>query len=397
MITDTGARRNLRLYPWYIAGVSFFAWMPIFFLYFAARVPLTEVLVLEAIYYASVVLFEVPSGYFSDRFGRRSTLVISAMALVAAYAAFGMASSFAGLAIGQALLAIGLAFNSGTDTSFHLANLEALKDKESYAEREAKIATLTFATSAAAAIVGGTAALVDMRLAYALSLAGALVALGGALSFRSVNAARDGAPASFATTLRRCIATARAPRLGWFFGAVVVATIINHVPYEFYQPYLERLDEVPWGTRDTPLIAGLHLALVQLIAAPVARRSSRLARRFGPVPAILASMLLQLGFITSMAYSTSPWIAALLVGRSVPRALQDAPVRAAVAPHVAPELRATYLSLQSLTGRLGFSMLLVTLSAAADLTIVLRLAAFVAGGLVALLALTSPLAREAQR
>ena len=133
------AHRNLRLYPFYVGGVAFYAWMPVFFLYFASQVSLADVLVLEAIYYATVVALEVPSGYFSDRVGRRPTLIIAAAALVASYLAFVFAGSFAGLALGQVLLAVGLSFNSGTDTSFHLASLEAAGRSDRYAEREASL------------------------------------------------------------------------------------------------------------------------------------------------------------------------------------------------------------------------------------------------------------------
>lgn len=38
---------------------------------------MSRVLRLEAIYYIAVVFLEVPSGYFSDRFGRRQTLLIA--------------------------------------------------------------------------------------------------------------------------------------------------------------------------------------------------------------------------------------------------------------------------------------------------------------------------------
>jgi MFS family permease len=316
-----GARRNLRLYPLYIVGASFFAWMPVFFLYFSARLELSDVLLLEAIYYGCVVLFEVPSGYFSDRFGRRSTLIIAAACLVGAYASFIVSSSFMGLAFGQALLALGLALNSGTDTSFHLDNLEALGRGAQYEQREARLSSLMFVTNSLAAFVGGAAALVDMRLAYALSLVGALFALGAAASFQQLHVELDEVPASFMVSLRRCAALAWSPRLGWFFAATVVATITNHIPYEFYQPYLEQLEGAPWEADTTPWIAGLHLSLVQVVAAPVAASSSWVSRRLGLVPSVLGSMLLQVLLIASMTWWISPWVALLLVGRSIPGAL----------------------------------------------------------------------------
>ena len=67
-------RRNVALYPWYEATVAAMFWLPVFFLYFTSRLSLARALQLEAIYYAAIVVMEVPSGYFSDLIGRRITL-----------------------------------------------------------------------------------------------------------------------------------------------------------------------------------------------------------------------------------------------------------------------------------------------------------------------------------
>lgn len=376
------ARRNLRLYPWYVAGIGFFAWMPIFFLYYASRVSLSEVLALEAIYYAAVVLLELPSGYFSDRVGRRPTLILAAFALLAAYVLFPLANSFGLLALAQILLAVGLAFNSGTDTSFHLASLTCAGLQEEYAEREARLGSLSFAVGAVAAVLGGVLGTLDLRWPYVAAALAAFIGGVAALAFQTVE--DEHASQSFLHTVRDCVLCARDRSLGWVFVVVVTATVINHIPYEFYQPYLEALSDVPWPTGSTPLVAGVHVALVWLVAAPVARGSAALAKRLGTVRLLLASLLLQLGLIGLMALAIEPWIAVLLVVRAVPGALQDAPVRAAVAPRVKPQLRATYLSLQSLAGRLGFAVLLLGLSllSASTLSELLHVCGVVAGILI---------------
>ena len=87
---------NVRLFPLYRACIDAMAWLPIFFLYFSERVALREVLMLEAAYYATIVTLEVPSGYFSDRFGRRLTLLLSSAAFSIAYLSFIAADDFAG-------------------------------------------------------------------------------------------------------------------------------------------------------------------------------------------------------------------------------------------------------------------------------------------------------------
>lgn len=366
------AARNLALYPWYVGGLSVFGWMPVFFLYMASRVSLSEVLLLEAIYYFSVVLLELPSGYFSDRVGRRPTLIIAAGALTASYLGFALSDSFAGLAWAQVALATGLAFNSGTDTSFHYANLSLTGDSERYPEREARLGAMAFVVSASGALVGGMLGGLDMRLAYGLSALGALTSLGCALAFSRVHEEAHDTDASapdaergvsFTTSMRACVRLIGERTFGWLFIFSVMVTVLNHVPYEFYQPYLAQLSQgTAWGEARTPWIAGVHVALVQIIAAPTARLSARFSRRLGIVTHLMGSALIQLALITIMALWLHPIVALLLLGRSIPRALQEAPLRAAIAPHVAPSLRATYLSLQSLAGRLYYASVLTALS-----------------------------------
>ena len=80
--------RNLSLYPFYQIGRHTLFWVPVFFLYFSSLLTIDEVLALEALYYFSVVVLEVPSGYLSDRIGRRVTLVMGNAATVAAFVLF---------------------------------------------------------------------------------------------------------------------------------------------------------------------------------------------------------------------------------------------------------------------------------------------------------------------
>ena len=74
--------------------------------------PLDQVIQLSAVYYLSVFVLEVPSGYFSDRIGRRTTLLIAACALILSYSCFIVGAGFWWFAAGQFLLATGIAMQS---------------------------------------------------------------------------------------------------------------------------------------------------------------------------------------------------------------------------------------------------------------------------------------------
>lgn len=357
--------RAVRLYPWYAFLSNTYFWMPVFFLFFLTYLPLEQVLLLEAIYYAGVVLLEVPSGYFSDRIGRRVTLIISTLSLVAAYALFFTSSSFLPFAIAQVLLATGLSFNSGTDTSLHYDALAALGREEEYGPREAMVSKLAFYAGALGAVGGGVSALFGLRMAYLLSL------IAAAAAFLIVLVMKEPAtlekkllpPGGFFVQTGRIAARVKHPVIGYVFAFYVLMTVLNHVPYEFYQPYIEHLlatAETDSGM--TPLLTGLHVALAMLIASWFAGRSIRLRDQLGLRGVFLLVAGLQTLLIGSMALVTSWVVAVLLLSRSIPRALMTAPINAAVAPLFEKEQRATYFSLQSLAGRLAFSLTLVIFS-----------------------------------
>jgi len=352
--------RSVRLYPIYAPLAQAYFWLPVFFLYFNEHMPIEQVLRLEAIYYVAVVVLEVPSGYLSDTLGRRLTLLISAVSAIFAYALFFLGGSFGIFVLAQIGLAASMAFRSGTDTSFHYDLLKCLGREDAYPQREARITRNVFIASAGAALLGGAVSIFALRVAYGLSLLAACVAFALVLLFaepdREASTARQAS--GFFLQIRACLAYLSQPVLGWLMLFSVFMTVVNHIPYEFYQPYIQLLG----GEAPTPLLTGLHTALTMGIAAWFARQSIRLRDHLGTRSALMLSAGVQVVLIALMGFFFHPVVALLLALRSVPRALMIAPLNAAVVPRLQQHHRATYLSIQSLIGRLSFSLCLTLLA-----------------------------------
>ena len=340
-----------------------------FFLYMSQTLPLDQVIQLSAVYYLSVFVLEVPSGYFSDRIGRRTTLLIAACALVGAHCCFIVGANFWWFAAGQFLLATGIAMQSGTDTALHYDSLKALGRESEYARREARAEQWGLMMLAVATLSGGALGLIDLRLAYVFSLVSALAMALLVWRFSEPRHADEttALPQGFVTVVLSCIARLREPLLGWIFLLVIVLYAMAHIVYEFYQPYITLLQlPLPAASSYAPLISGLVISISMFGGAIGARASIAWQAKLGLVGVLAVAMLLQLGIVAAMAIAISPLVLALVCGRNFPMALVHAPVRAAIAPRITRAQRATYLSLQGLSERLFFALLLLGLAAGLD-------------------------------
>lgn len=361
-------RRTAELYQWYatLAEASF--WVPVFFLYFAAYMPLDAVLSLEALYFLSVVIIEVPSGWLADRLGRRPTLLAGAVLMAVSHLML-----FAGpwlmvgdsmwsplfvfFAIGQGLRAAGVAFRSGTDTALHHDALAACGRVDEFASREALASKRRFLGAAVAALIGGGVAAIDLRLPYACSFVVAVAMIVVVCRMREPSAGDDArSRANILNQAAACFAQWKSPALLLLFVFAAMMLVLNHVPYEYFQPYIEAsLGQDGLAAASTPLVIGLHVAVTFWLASLVSARSIRIRNRVGLWGVLLIAMALQVLTIGLMSLWLSPLIVVFLLLRSCPRALMAPPLNAAVTGAVPTHLRATYLSLQSFVGRLSFS------------------------------------------
>jgi len=93
-----------------------------------------------------------------------------------------------------------------------------------------------------------------------------------------------------------------------------------------------------------------------------ATSSMHLLKRFGVRKLLLGGICLMVIVIVGMASVLHSAILLLVLFRNFPMALCEAPMLSAIAPHIQSHYRATYLSIQSLAGRLAFSVMLYSLS-----------------------------------
>ncbi|MEL6959053.1 MAG: MFS transporter, partial [Pseudomonadota bacterium] len=167
--------RNIPLYRWSRFLRSLLFWQAVWFLYFQNILSAAEAILLYAVFDVAVTLLEVPSGYMSDRIGRRKTLLLSAVAAFLGALLLGVGDSFATFAAAQICLGVGGALASGTDEAILYESLEATNRAEEIEQQEVVAWRYSFSALALSAVTGGAMAYIDPHLPF---YAGAVAMLG---------------------------------------------------------------------------------------------------------------------------------------------------------------------------------------------------------------------------
>ncbi len=379
---------NLRLYRRHRIAAGLLFWFPTSLLFFLERVGLGATLRLAAVYFLTVVLVEVPSGWFSDRVGRVRTLRFGAASWVVGFATFLVAgSSIILLALGQALVAIGYASFSGTDTSFHYDTLEALGRNSDFDRAEAKASRDAFLGTTAAAIIGGALGLIDLRLPFAASLLAATYQLAVAIPMVEPTAPGPDSPVpGGAGQLRAAFRYLRRPGLAWIFLFMTVQEPLEGLAIDMIQPWLTEVAGASLAEAGAaPIYSGLLVAAISIVGAAAAARSYQLRAALGLRGALGLLASIEALILVGMALTFSPWLTLVIALRSTQAAAAPVLVAAAATPLVMKHHRATFLSLGSLSGRLAYGSVLIGLGFFEDLDDVLTVGAVIGVASVALL------------
>jgi len=362
MASTDNINKNLKLYPWFFILFRSYAWASIFFLYFLKHLPIEEVLLLEAIYYLAAVLLEVPSGYFSDRIGRKPTLIIATLAQMATYGLFFWGDSFAVLATAQLFFAASFTFASGTDKSFYYESVKRTKFKDNYGQMEASLTKNAMFFRAFSQLLAGVLGVYAIEYGYGLSLVLSIGALILVLQFKEINA-ESKSTNTFIDQLKISFNYWKVPKLLWVTVFVFFFTIVTHFPYEYFQKYIDLLDLYKTASfNETPLFTGIVASAAIFIAAFFAGNSIKLKNIIGFTNVILLTIVVNAAILFGMSYFLSSWVLLLILMRSIPSAMSGSPLVAEISPLIKDSERATYMSINSLVGRFGYGMTLLILS-----------------------------------
>ena len=139
--------------------------MPIIVLFFEKHgLSLTQIMILQATYSFTVALFEIPSGFFADIYGRRLSLFFGSIFTFLGYLIFSFYSGFNEFFIAEIFLGIGGSLISGADSALIYDTLLELKKDEDYTKIEGKNYGIGNVSEGLAGILGGFLAVSSLEL-----------------------------------------------------------------------------------------------------------------------------------------------------------------------------------------------------------------------------------------
>ncbi|HZD26510.1 MAG TPA: MFS transporter, partial [Alphaproteobacteria bacterium] len=358
---ESDAARNITRYPWFKFCHGLVFWQAVWFLYFQKELSAAEAILLYAIYDVGMTVLEVPSGYMSDRLGRRFTLIVSALAGFAGAALLALGSGFGIFAAAQALIGASAAFASGTDSALLYESLAAAGRQAEIERQELKAWRYSFCALAVSAVSGGVLTLYGDSLPF---LAGAAAFAGAsiiAFGFRELprtaslpgeNPVPRGAGWTQLTSLKSALTQ---PALVWLFALSVSMYVFSHIPFVFGQPFiLEVLDKAGFESH-APVVSGSVSTLMMVLSVTTSIVALGLRHRLGLPALLLFAFSMQIALSGMLALTNSTIAIALLLLRMVPDSLSRPFISARIQPMLNSESRATYISLQSFCGRLIFA------------------------------------------
>lgn len=353
MTGKRSAARTITLYPWFKFGQNLIFWQAIWFLYFQQELSGAEAILLYAIYDIGTTVMEIPSGYMSDRIGRRFTLIASSIMGVVAMTLLATGDSFAMFALGQIAMGASMALASGTDSSILYESLIAEGRTAEVEAQELRAWRFGFVALAVSAVIGGAMATLDPVLPF-VATGVAFAALIGLTALFSEPPKAQEAP-DLSETRAALRAALTQPVLTWLLALSVLMYGFSHLPFIFGQPFILEVLEPMGLASEAPMVSGAISAAMMLTSVAVSLVAMRLRKAMGLAAVLLMAFAMQIGLAFALTLSGSVVLIGLLVLRMVPDSLSKPFIQARIQPLVQSETRATYLSIQSFAARILFA------------------------------------------
>jgi MFS family permease len=338
---------------WKLNLIQAFRWfmliMPVIVLFYKENgLSMQDIMVLQALYSLALVIFEVPSGYFSDTIGRRNSLVAGSVLCTIGFFIYSLSHSFFGFLFAEMILGFGYSFISGTDSALLYDTLLEAEKEQDFTKRQGRLSATANFSEAAAGILGGIIAVYSFRLNFYIETGVIALSIPVALSIVEPKTHKNLNPKitykDFYNIIRETFSD---PPLFWLItcNAVILASTLTIV--WFVQPYL-KISGIPL------VMFGVIWTVLNLSVGASSLSSNKIKNIFGNEFSFILPLILVVTGYFSLTFMNLKWAFVLFILLYIARGFTVPVFTNRINRQIPSERRATVLSIRVLLTRIIF-------------------------------------------
>ena len=159
--------------------------MPVIVLFYKSNgLTMKDIFLLQSVYSLTLMTLEIPTGYFADRVGRKSSILFGSMLGFTGYLVYSFSFGFWQFVIAEVILGVSQSLVSGADSAMLYDTLASAKQSDRYTRLEGRVTSIGNFGEAFAGIVGGILAVSSLRTPFFVQTCVAMIAIPAALMLR---------------------------------------------------------------------------------------------------------------------------------------------------------------------------------------------------------------------
>ena len=339
----------------------FFA-VPVFVLFWQENgLNLTEIMLLQSIFALSTVILEVPTGYFADIHGRKSTMIIAGITGLLAISIYSIGHNFFQFLIAEIFFALSISFSSGTKSALVYDTLKELGKEKQYKKLWGNLLFYGMMSLAVSSIIGGFIGKINLRYTLYASIPFFALPVLITLSMKEPQRHKLVIQKGYTKELLNILKTTfiHNKKLRWIIIYSGVVYAFNQAALWLYQPYfiLSGLD-IAWF--------GFVFSSFQLVAAFTSKYAHKLEEKLGQKYSLAMLILLVAFSYFLMSNFVFLFSFSFCFIQQFVRGFKNAVVTDYINQLTVSEIRATVLSAQSFIGRLIYAIIIPFIGWVAD-------------------------------
>lgn len=326
--------------------------MPIIVLFYNSNgLTMQDIFILQSIYSITLMTLEIPTGYFADTVGRKTSILLGSALGFSGYLMYSLSFGFWQFVIAEILLGVSQSLVSGADSAMLYDTLATTRKEGRYSRIEGRITSIGNFGEAFAGIIGGLIALISLRMPFIVQTGIAFIALPAAIMLTEppLKVKRIKPKLAEIISIVKTVVY-KDPKLKWntIFSSITGTTTLSMA--WFAQPYFKEIN-LPenWF--------GVAWAFLNLVVGMAALNAWRTERRLG-IPSTVKLFTITL-FLSFVIISVVPFYIGIvcLTAFYIARGMATPLLRNYINIISSSETRATVLSVRNFLIRGLFSIL----------------------------------------